>query len=38
MKTTVAETKKNVPAEKLPELLKKSYTRKQFEKKILKKI
>ena len=38
MKTTVAETQKTVPAKKLPGLLKKSYTQKQFEKKILKKI
>ena len=38
MKTTVAKTQKTVPAKKLPGLLKKSYTRKQFEKKILKKI
>ena len=38
MKTTVAKTQKTVPAKKLPKLLKKSYTREQFEKKILKKI
>ena len=38
MKTTVAETQKTVLAKKLPGLLKKSYTQKQFEKKILKKI
>ena len=38
MKTTVAKTQKTVPAKKLPGLLKKSYTQKQFEKKILKKI